>query len=237
LSGPSPTGDEPRDEPDDQPDDEVEDEGVAAPSGSAATTAAAGPAPSATGSHGKPRRVRALLVGTAIAAVLAVVLFVGLGTRSGSSGGVASVGSTAPSFTIPSLLGGAPVDLDALGPNRGRPVVLNFFASWCIPCRQETPLLARTAKTEKARGGKAQFVGVDVADPKADAVAFVHQAGITYPVGTDSDLNVAQSLYGLTGEPSTFFIDSSGKIVGHVIGPVTAPELTNWLHRLNAPAA
>ncbi len=82
-----------------------------------------------------------------------------------------------------------------------------------------------------------QFVGVDVADPKANAVAFVHQAGITYPVGTDGNLNVAESLYGLTGQPNTFFIDSSGKVVGRVIGPVTASDLTSWLHRLNNQAA
>ena len=79
--------------------------------------------------------------------------------------------------------------------------MLNFFASWCIPCQQETPLLAKTAKAAKTNGSKVQFVGVDVADPKANAVAFVHQAGIIYPVGTDGNLNVAESLYGLNGQP------------------------------------
>lgn len=181
--------------------------------------------------------MRSLIIGVVIAAVLAVVLFIGLGTGSSSSGQVAAVGSTAPDFTIPALLGGAPVHLAGLGSDRGKPVVLNFFASWCIPCQQETPLLAKTAKTESAKGSDVQFVGVDVADPKANAVAFVHQAGITYPVGTDENLNVAESLYGLTGQPNTFFIDSSGKVVGRVIGPVTASDLTSWLHRLNAQPA
>jgi cytochrome c biogenesis protein CcmG/thiol:disulfide interchange protein DsbE len=187
----------------------------------------------------QPRRLRALVIGLVLAAVLAVVLFVGLGTRSGSSptGSVVGVGSTAPNFTIPSLLDGPPVHLAALGSDRGRPVVLNFFASWCIPCQQETPLLAKTANVEQARGNRVQFVGVDVSDPKANAVAFVHQAGITYPVGTDTNLDVAQSLYGLNGEPNTFFIDSSGKVVGHVIGPVSASELASWLHRLSGQSA
>jgi cytochrome c biogenesis protein CcmG, thiol:disulfide interchange protein DsbE len=229
LTDPAPTGDESRDE----SDDEVEGERVSA-SGASAPSEPAVSAPSAP--PARPRRVRALIIGIVIAAVLAVVLFVGLGTGSGSSGQVAGVGSSAPNFTIPPLQGTTPVSLDSLGSSHSRPVVLNFFASWCIPCRQETPLLAKTAKTEKARGSKVQFVGVDVADPKSDAVAFVQQAGITYPVGTDSNLNVAESLYGLTGEPSTFFIDPSGKIVGHVIGPVTASELNSWVQRLNGEA-
>ncbi|MGA8726204.1 MAG: TlpA disulfide reductase family protein [Acidimicrobiales bacterium] len=218
MTDPAATGDETR--------EQVDDQGETDPAASAATAG-----------QRRPRRVRSLIIGVVIAAVLAVVLFVGFGTGSSSSGQVAAVGSTAPDFTIPALLGGAPVHLAGLGSDRGRPVVLNFFASWCIPCQQETPLLAKTAKTATAKGSKVQFVGVDVADPKANGVAFVHQAGITYPVGTDGNLNVAESLYGLTGQPNTFFIDSSGKVVGRVIGPVTASDLTSWLHRLNNQAA
>ena len=222
MTDPASPGDETRDEPHDEMGDVAE---AAAPQSSTPR---------------RPRRLRALVVGGVIAAVLAVVLFVGLGTGSGSgmsSGEVAGVGSTAPNFSIPSLLGGQPVELAALGSNRGRPVVLNFFASWCIPCQQETPLLAKTAKAEQARGGRVQFVGVDVADPKANAVAFVRQAGITYPVGVDSTAEVAEARYGLNGEPQTFFVDSSGKVVGHVIGPVTAPEMAAWLRRLTGQPA
>jgi cytochrome c biogenesis protein CcmG/thiol:disulfide interchange protein DsbE len=180
----------------------------------------------------RPRRLRALLIGTVIAAGLAVFLFVGLGTTSGSgpgSGPVVGVGDLAPGFSLPSLLGGPAVDLDALGPARHRPVVLNFFASWCAPCRQETPLLARTAAAEQARHSTVQFIGVDVADTAAQAIPFVHQSGITYPVGTDSSLRVSAALYGLNGEPSTFFIDSSGHVVAHVIGAVDQAKLDHWL--------
>jgi cytochrome c biogenesis protein CcmG/thiol:disulfide interchange protein DsbE len=178
-----------------------------------------------------------MLIGTVIAAGLAVFLFVGLGTTSGTgpgSGPVAAVGDTAPGFSLPSLTGGPPVDLEALGPARHRPVVLNFFASWCAPCRQESPILAQTAAAERARHAVVQFIGVDVADSRSDAIPFVAQSGITYPVGTDDSLRVAAGLYGLNGEPSTFFIDSSGRVVAHVIGAVDQARLRRWLHQLNA---
>ncbi len=196
-------------------------------------------APPAAGPHPPrpPRRLRALLIGTAIAAGLAVFLFVGLGTTSGTapgSGGVVAAGDMAPGFSVPSLTGGRAVDLDALGAARHRPVVLNFFASWCGPCQQETPLLARTAATAKARHSPVQFIGVDVADSAANAIPFVQRSMIGYPVGTDADLRVAAGLYGLNGEPSTFFIDSSGRVVAHVIGAVDQGQLDRWLHRLTA---
>jgi cytochrome c biogenesis protein CcmG/thiol:disulfide interchange protein DsbE len=169
-----------------------------------------------------------------IAVALAAFLFIGL-PNSGSgpgSGPVVGPGSAAPNFSLPSLTGGAPVSLDSLGPGRHHPVVLNFFASWCIPCQQETPLLARTALAEQAKGSKVQFVGVDVADTPANAVPFVKQSGITYPIGTDATLQVTAVLYGLNGEPNTFFISASGRVIGHVIGAVSASQLDHWLHRL-----
>jgi cytochrome c biogenesis protein CcmG/thiol:disulfide interchange protein DsbE len=197
----------------------------------------AGEPPKSPNDRSAPRRLRALLIGTVIATGLAVFLFVGLGTSSGTgpgSGPVVAVGDAAPGFSVPSLTGGGPVDLDALGPARHRPVVLNFFASWCAPCRQETPLLARTAAAARARHANVQFIGIDVADSTRDAIPFVQQSGITYPVGVDASLRVAATLYGLNGEPSTFFIDSSGHVVDHVIGAVDEAQLARWLHRLTA---
>jgi len=197
------------------------------------------PAPAPGTPPAGPRKLRALILGCVLAVALAVFLFVGLGTSSNSgsgagsgSGPVVGVGDLAPGFSLPSLTGGAAVSLDALGPDRHHPVVLNFFASWCIPCQKETPLLARTAAAEQAKGSPVQFIGVDVADKTSDALAFVHQSGITYPVGTDTELRVTSVLYGLNGEPNTFFIDASGHVLGHVIGAVSAVQLTQWLHRL-----
>ena len=187
-----------------------------------------------------PRRLRSLAIGVVIAAALAAFLFLVLGTGSkpdSSSGPVVGVGSVAPDFTIPALLGGAPVNLDALGKDRNRPVVLNFFASWCTPCQKETPLLAQTAKAEQAKGSTVQFVGVDVADQPSNAIPFVQQSGIIYPVGADTTLRVTSTLYGLDGQPNTFFIDASGTVVGHVIGALTRPQLDQWLHRLAGASA
>ncbi len=199
------------------------------------------PTPGSTPSPARPRRLRALLLGCVIAAALAVFLFVGLGTSSNSgtgsaSGPVVGVGDVAPNFSLPSLSGGAPVDLKALGSTRHRPVVLNFFASWCIPCQKETPLLARTAAAEQAKGAPVQFIGVDVAEKASDGLAFVQRSGITYPVGADTEVRVTSSLYGLNAEPNTFFIDASGHVVGHVIGAVSATQLSQWLHRLAGSA-
>jgi len=191
--------------------------------------------PAAAPDPRRPRRLRAFLIGVVLAAVLAVLLFVGLGTTSSSdkgTGGVVPVGSVAPNFTLPSVVGGAPVELDALGVQRHRPVVLNFFASWCIPCRKETPLLAATATAQQAKGAVIQFIGVDGQDPPADAVPFIHQSGITYPVAQDADLQVTANLYGLNGEPQTFFINESGVVVGHHLGALTQSELDGWVHRL-----
>jgi cytochrome c biogenesis protein CcmG/thiol:disulfide interchange protein DsbE len=170
--------------------------------------------------------------------VLAVVLFVGLGHTSGSgpSSGPAAVGTVAPNFTLPPLTGATPVSLDTLGKGRHHPVVLNFFASWCEPCRQETPLLARTAQAEQAKDSEVQFIGVDTLDPTSSAVPFVQKAGISYPVATD-DGQVSSGLYGIYGDPQTFFIDAKGTIVGHVKGPLKPAVLAEWLKRLGAPTA
>lgn len=191
-------------------------------------------APSARRSAPRYRRIRSLLIGTAIAAGVAVLLFVGLGSKpaTGSAGPAVPVGSQAPNFFLPSLAGSVPVDLDALGRHAHHPVILNFFASWCTPCQQETPLLARAAASEQSAGGRVRFIGVDVNDPPVNAVPFVQKAGITYPVGVDQSFRVTSGLYGLNGLPQTFYIDSSGTVVGHTIGAVDAEDLRSWLKKL-----
>lgn len=192
------------------------------------------PTPSAPAASRRPRMVRSLAIGSVIAVALAVFLLVGLRPNSskGSPGPLVPVGSQAPGFSLPPLTGSVPVDLDALGKDAHHPVVLNFFASWCIPCQKETPLLAKAAAAEQAKGGPVRFVGIDVNDPTANAVTFVQKAGITYPVGVDQTFRVTSGLYGLYGLPQTYFIGSDGKVLAHTIGAVDAADLRSWMKKL-----
>lgn len=183
---------------------------------------------------GRPRMLRSLLIGSVVAIVLAVILLVGLGRHFGkrTAGPVVPIGSQAPDFTLPALTGSVPVDLDALGKDAHHPVILNFFASWCTPCQKETPLLAKAAAAEQARGGPVRFVGVDVNDRPANALPFVRKAGITYPVGVDQTFRVTSALYGLYGLPQTFVLDSDGRVLAHSIGAVDGADLQRWMKAL-----
>jgi cytochrome c biogenesis protein CcmG/thiol:disulfide interchange protein DsbE len=104
----------------------------------------------------------------------------------------------------------------------GRPVIVNFFASWCTPCQKETPMLARFA-----RHTNVAVIGVDVNDPTSSALAFVHKTGVTYPVATESAMGSTVVNYNLPGLPATFFLDSRHRIVKRVYGAVTQAELTS----------
>ena len=105
------------------------------------------------------------------------------------------------SFEVPLLDGGTLSDEDL----RGQPVVLNFFASWCVPCREEAPLLEKTYKEYEEAG--VQLIGVDVMDTKEDARRFINEFGITYPVVTDYDLVLSDQLRTGYAWPQTYFLD------------------------------
>lgn len=213
----------------------LSDAGASDPPSDLPPVMAQDPVASPAAASASPRRLRAFLVGVVLAVALALFLFVGLGTSTKSSGkgtgGVVPVGATAPNFTLPSVVASLPVTLDALGKKRHHPVILNFFASYCVPCQLETPLLASTAAAEQAKGSVLQFVGVDAAD-SANGSSFVRQSGITYPVGADNELRVTASVYGLNAEPQTFFIDESGVVIGHHYGALTKSELDRWIHMM-----
>jgi cytochrome c biogenesis protein CcmG, thiol:disulfide interchange protein DsbE len=110
------------------------------------------------------------------------------------------------------------VDLDEL---RGRPVVINFWASWCIPCREEAPILNASAR---AHAGEVVFLGVDVQDLKSDALAFSREFQTPYVSVRDRG-NGTYEDYGLTGVPETYYLDGGGRIVAHTPGAISRASL------------
>ena len=105
---------------------------------------------------------------------------------------------------------------------RGTPLVLNFWASWCDPCRAEAKVLERAWKQQSA--GDVLFLGLDAQDAREDARDFIAQFGLTFPHVRDPG-NDTQRAWGVTGLPETYFIAADGRVVGHVIGTVDDEQL------------
>lgn len=159
--------------------------------------------------------VLAFLGGVALAAIAIGVLTEG-----------SSPGSAAPRQAVPFSLSklGAPGQRVSLAADSGRPVIVNFFASWCHACKKETPLLAGFYR---AHHGQVLVIGVDSSDQSAAALAFVHAHAVGYPVAFDPSASVTLS-YGVAALPQTFFLNARHQIVRHVIGAVTGRELASW---------
>jgi len=158
------------------------------------------------------------------AAVLVAALAWGLAHPAGGPAD-AVLGKPAPNLVVQALDGG-PASLAAL---RGRPVVLNFWASWCAPCRQEEePLKAAALRLE----GRVAFLGVDFRDSPAAARATQDRVRYPYPVGSAGD--GAPALYGVTAPPETFFLDSRGVVVARFVGPLDASLIDRYLQLVGA---
>jgi cytochrome c biogenesis protein CcmG, thiol:disulfide interchange protein DsbE len=127
------------------------------------------------------------------------------------------IGARAPAFTLPSLDGKGRVSLSSF---HGKTVVLNFFASWCGPCKREAPDLEALWRRHRADG--LVVLGVDSGDAAGDARRFLDAHGITYPIVFDPGEQLALGAYSLPGLPVTYVINPAGRIVGsRVLGPVT----------------
>jgi cytochrome c biogenesis protein CcmG, thiol:disulfide interchange protein DsbE len=160
-------------------------------------------------------RARSLIAFFAVAAVIGLLTY-GLLSK-GSSG--AGVGEAAPAGPLPRLNGkgtGSPADY------RGRWVLVNFWASWCVPCRQEAAALE---DFQRAHGGRGFTVlGIDTRDLSGDGRAFVRRYGLTYPQLRDGNGQRAHD-YGTTGVPESFLVDPGGRLRLARRGPVTAAYL------------
>ena len=127
------------------------------------------------------------------------------------------VGSMAPAFTLRRLEGPGKVSLASY---RGKPVVLNFWASWCEPCKTEAAALERDWNSDRSRG--VVFLGVDYHDLDSDARRFVRFHALTFPMLEDGSGNVT-SRYGISQVPETYVLDRQGRVVAHLRGPITDP--------------
>lgn len=125
----------------------------------------------------------------------------------------------APALELPSLDGGEPISLASF---KGKAVIVNFWASWCIPCKEETPMLQRA--WERHRDGDLVVLGVNAQDFKKDARRFVDRYGLTYPIVHDAS-GSSLGRWGLTGFPETWWMGRDGKLVAYKQGPFTAEEL------------
>ncbi len=147
--------------------------------------------------------------------------------------GTPLVGRPAPDFALP-LLNGGTLAFHSL---RGRPVLLNFWASWCAPCREETPLLVRLHKIYGPRG--VAFIGINAEDQPADARRFIAQYHVDYAVARLDDERLIDA-FGVPGLPTTILIGADGIVAGMVVGGFVGPEgertLTGRLDRLLAAA-
>src|SRR6266851_3544155 len=133
------------------------------------------------------------------------------------------VGKPAPTMTI-AALDGSVVDVSSL---EGTPVVVNFWASWCVPCRQEAPVL-NAAALEYA--GRVQFIGVDIQDSDAAARAYQAEIRSPYPVGPATVGDYRQ--WQVTAPPETFFVNRQGVIISTILGPVDRGQLEVYMSQL-----
>ncbi len=158
----------------------------------------------------------------AVLAVLAVVGLLTFGLLSKGSSGIA-LGEVAPTSPLPRLEGGGS---GSLADYRGRWVLVNFWASWCIPCREEAPALESFQK----RHGDAGFtvLGIDSRDLSGDGRAFVRRFGLTYPQLRDGNGDYAHD-YGTTGVPENYLVDPQGKVRVLVRGPVSEEYLDRYV--------
>jgi cytochrome c biogenesis protein CcmG/thiol:disulfide interchange protein DsbE len=137
-------------------------------------------------------------------------------------------GRKAPDFSL-ALFDQFEQDPLSLADLRGKVVVVNFWASWCVECYKEAALLEQAWQDYRDRS--VMFVGVDYLDTDKEGLAYMAKYGITYPSGPDLGSKISKD-YAITGVPETFFIDQEGNIVHVQIGPIERDQLYGLLDRL-----
>lgn len=161
----------------------------------------------------------------AFAVILALLGLLWWGLRKAQAGPRES-GMT-PDFTLTGF-DGRTVTLSKL---RGQVVIINFWASWCLPCREEAAYLEETWRKYKDEG--VVFIGVDYVDTEKEALAYIKEFDITYINGPDIGTRIAQD-YNIKGVPETFYVAKNGELRGVHIGPLQSPILDEKIEELLA---
>ncbi len=171
-------------------------------------------------------RVRWLVVGLAAVGVIVTAAgLVGSNPPEAPDRGTPRSGR-APEFELEDLR-----DADrtiSLASYRGRPLVVNFFASWCAPCRREMPAFQSVYREVK---GEVAIVGIDNQDIRSDGLALLEETDVTYPAAFDSEGNVARN-FGILGMPTTLFVSADGEMLEQVTGEMTEERLLATIDRL-----
>jgi cytochrome c biogenesis protein CcmG/thiol:disulfide interchange protein DsbE len=170
--------------------------------------------------------------------ILVAVVLLALGTvlaRQSSGGGSFGINTaggpgalpvrTVPDFTF-TTQDGSKLSSQSL---RGRGVVLNFWASWCVPCQDEAPVLAKVARDYETQG--VSFVGLSEWDTDSDLRSFLTRYSVGYQNGVDTGGKLAIDL-GVTGIPETFFIRPDGTFASHWIGPLKEDQLRGFVDQV-----
>jgi thiol-disulfide isomerase/thioredoxin len=191
------------------------------------------------------RRRTVVLAAAVLSGVLLIVILVSVWPGEGDSATTEVDGSQsavlyaaghrklAPEFTGTTLTG---TRLN-FGSYRGQVVVVNFWGSWCVPCREEASTLADLATQYRSAG--VSFLGVDVRDTTATAQAFVRSFNVSYPSVSDTSSAITldfSSVVPIAGTPTTLVVDRTGHIAGAVFGPSTYPELNTILASVTGKA-
>ncbi len=167
-----------------------------------------------------------LIVGLIIGAVLVAILFAGLG-KDPTAIRSPLIDKPAPAFALREVGTSNTVDLSQF---RGKPVVVNFWATWCMPCWEEHPVLVANARMLQPN---VQFLGVVFQDKEATILGFLQQRGSSYPTVVD-DKGKTAIAYGVGGVPETFFLDSNGVIRAKYAGPMSPEILQSNLQKAMA---